>query len=197
MDSKEYLKSYGWREGEALKIGGLKKPILVRHKKDKKGLGGAAGHEDGEAWWERLFDGHLKGLDVNTSSDGNGITFKQKEVIASGVAKNESPLYKWFVRGDSLKGTIDLEKAEKTRAPVVVVKRKREDNNEETSKKIKKKKQEKQEEKAKKEKKEKKQKKKKKTAKKENGVAVQTKKDGKHTKDRKDRKDRKEKDNAQ
>ena len=37
MDSKGYLQSYGWIEGEALRDGGLKRPILVKHKKDKKG----------------------------------------------------------------------------------------------------------------------------------------------------------------
>lgn len=49
MDSKGYLKSYGWQEGEALQKGGLKKPILVKHKKDKKGLGCAPGQDDSEA----------------------------------------------------------------------------------------------------------------------------------------------------
>lgn len=106
MDSKEYLISYGWKEGEALKTGGLKKPILVKHKKDKKGLGCAPGQDDSEAWWERLFDGHLKNLNVSNDSVNGGIQFEQKKVVASAASKSSSPLYRWFVRGEGLKGTI-------------------------------------------------------------------------------------------
>lgn len=119
MDSKGYLKSYGWEEGEALRHGGLKKPILVKHKKDKKGLGCAPGNDDSEAWWERLFDGQLRGLDVQTGS--NGISFKQSEVIASSVSKSESPLYKWFVRGEVLKGTIEMNLPNEDKSSVVKV----------------------------------------------------------------------------
>ncbi|SMN22039.1 similar to Saccharomyces cerevisiae YMR269W TMA23 Nucleolar protein implicated in ribosome biogenesis [Maudiozyma saulgeensis] len=106
MNSSEYLKSYGWQEGEALKKGGLKKPILVKHKRDKKGLGSAPGGDDSEAWWERLFDGHLKNLEVTSGSKKGGIVFKQNEVVATAVSKQSSPLYQWFVKGEGLKGTI-------------------------------------------------------------------------------------------
>ncbi|SJM88425.1 uncharacterized protein ZBIST_4614 [Zygosaccharomyces bailii] len=138
MDSKKYLKSYGWREGEALKDGGLRKPILVKHKRDKKGLGGAAGHDDGEAWWERLFDGHLKSLDVNANSDGSGITFKQKEAVASGVSRAESPLYKWFIKGEGLSGTISKPDDQNIQATIIAVKRKRDDMGEKCRRKVKK-----------------------------------------------------------
>lgn len=108
IDSKEYLKSYGWKEGEALKNGGLKKPILVKHKRDRKGLGTTPGNDDSEAWWERLFDGQLKSLDVSTGNKaGDGIVFKQNKVVASSVSKQNSPLYQWFVKGEGLKGTIN------------------------------------------------------------------------------------------
>ncbi|SCV01838.1 LANO_0F13784g1_1 [Lachancea nothofagi CBS 11611] len=105
MDSRGYLKSYGWVEGEALKVGGLKRPILVKHKRDKKGLGSAPGGDDGDMWWETLFDGHLKNLNVNGSGNGE-IKFEQKEVQSSVASKMNSPLYKWFVKGEGLKGTI-------------------------------------------------------------------------------------------
>ena len=85
MDSKEYLISYGWKEGEAFREGGLKRPILVKHKRDKKGLGNAPGGNDGEAWWERLFDGHLKNLDVSTDSNNGSIKFTQNEAVATAV----------------------------------------------------------------------------------------------------------------
>lgn len=108
IDSKEYLKSFGWKEGEALKHGGLKKPILVKYKKDTKGLGNAPGGDDAEAWWERLFDGQLKNLDISTGGKkGDGIVFKQNKVVASSVSKHSSPLYQMFVKGEGLQGTID------------------------------------------------------------------------------------------
>ncbi|CAI1654213.1 hypothetical protein SEUBUCD646_0M04050 [Saccharomyces eubayanus] len=119
MDSKEYLISYGWKEGEAFKEGGLKRPILVKHKRDKKGLGNAPGGNDGEAWWERLFDGHLKNLDVSTDSSNGGITFTQNEVVASAVSKSSSPLYRWFVKGEGLKGTIGNRNVKK-KASIVI-----------------------------------------------------------------------------
>lgn len=108
IDSKEYLKSFGWQEGTALRDGGLKKPILVKHKRDRKGLGNAPGGDDSDMWWERLFDVQLKGLDVSQSSK-KGVKITQKEVKASDVRKEDSPLYKWFVKGEGLKGSIKQE----------------------------------------------------------------------------------------
>lgn len=69
MDAKGYLQSYGWKEGEALKHGGLKKPILVKHKQDTKGLG--HGGNDADMWWEKLFDGQLKSLEVSSGKRGS------------------------------------------------------------------------------------------------------------------------------
>ncbi|SCU97324.1 LADA_0H05688g1_1 [Lachancea dasiensis] len=106
MDSRSYLKSYGWVEGEALRAGGLKRPILVKHKADKKGLGSAPGGDDGDMWWETLFDGHLKNLEIGKASDGN-INFKKNIANSTTVIKDKSPLYNMFVKGEVLKGTID------------------------------------------------------------------------------------------
>ncbi|QLL34701.1 hypothetical protein HG536_0H00760 [Torulaspora globosa] len=136
MDSKEYLISYGWKEGEALRKGGLKKPILVKHKKDKKGLGCAPGQDDSEAWWERLFDGQLKNLDVSCSSTSGKIEFKQNESVATGVSKSVSPLYRWFVRGEGLKGTIGHTPL-KSSVVVASQKRKRHDKDGEELRKLK------------------------------------------------------------
>lgn len=104
MDAKIYLQSYGWKEGEALKQGGLRKPILVKHKKDTKGLG----HDtnDAEAWWERLFDGQLKNLEVKNGSAG-AVSFEQNsETVVKDVRKATSPLYRMFVKGQGLAGTV-------------------------------------------------------------------------------------------
>ncbi|SCU89005.1 LAME_0E01904g1_1 [Lachancea meyersii CBS 8951] len=106
MNSKNYLKSYGWKEGEGLKPGALKRPILVKHKMDKKGLGSAPGGDDGDMWWETLFDGHLKNLNVNDSGTG-AIKFEKNKASSNVVVKDKSPLYKWFVKGEVLKGTIE------------------------------------------------------------------------------------------
>ncbi|ODV96830.1 hypothetical protein PACTADRAFT_21746, partial [Pachysolen tannophilus NRRL Y-2460] len=52
-----------------------------------------------------VFDGALKGLDVMGNA-ADGITFKQNEIKASAVTKSQSPLYKMFVKGEGLVGTI-------------------------------------------------------------------------------------------
>ena len=103
MDAKGYLQSYGWQEGQALQKGGLLKPILVKHKKDTKGLG--HGTNDGDLWWERLFDGQLKSLDV-TSSGGNVVFDQNKQNVEASVRKSNSPLYRMFVKGQGLEGTV-------------------------------------------------------------------------------------------
>lgn len=105
MDGAVYLMNYGWTQGEALKMGGLKKPILVKHKKDQKGLGHNADQQ--EAWWERVFDGQLKGLDVNTGSgSSSSVSFTQREVKVSAISKNVSPLYRMFRYGGILEGSL-------------------------------------------------------------------------------------------
>ncbi|KAI5967745.1 hypothetical protein CANMA_002925 [Candida margitis] len=105
MDAKVYLKSFGWTEGEALRKGGLKKPILVKHKKDTKGLGHDSNNAD--MWWEKLFDGQLKNLEVDNGSGANGVSFKHNnETVLKTLNKNMSPLYRMFVKGKGLEGTV-------------------------------------------------------------------------------------------
>jgi len=116
MDSARYLKSYGWTHGEPLRKGGLRKPILVKHKKDTKGLGHNV--DDQEAWWERVFDGQLKSLDVN-SEGKNGISFTQGEIKPSGISQNVSPLYRMFVRGGVLEGSMQSSSLKST--PIMIV----------------------------------------------------------------------------
>lgn len=115
MDGAEYLKSFGWQHGQALKKGGIKKPILLRHKNNTKGLGHAS-EKVQEAWWERVFDGQLKGLDVTTvkTDDGKvniGALFKKNDVAMSAISRQDSPLYKNFIFGGILQGTIGKKKA--------------------------------------------------------------------------------------
>lgn len=114
MDARVYLQSYGWKEGEALKNGGIRKPILVKHKKDTKGLGHDS--NDADLWWERLFDGQLKNLDV-TKKDGEGVQFKQnQDAVADSIRRASSPLYRMFVRGQGLAGTVGRTDATKVKS---------------------------------------------------------------------------------
>lgn len=103
MNASSYLQSFGWKEGEALQKGGLKKPILVKHKKDTKGLGSDG--NDADLWWERLFDGQLKNLDVTNGS--SGVIFERNTAaVMDSLRKSTSPLYKMFVKGEGLAGTV-------------------------------------------------------------------------------------------
>lgn len=104
MDAKVYLQSYGWREGEALQNGGLKKPILVKHKKDTKGLGHQT--QDASAWWEQLFDGTLKNMEVTKDSLGGISLLTNFESVDTHMRKLLSPLYRMFVKGEGLAGTV-------------------------------------------------------------------------------------------
>ncbi|KAI5966830.1 uncharacterized protein KGF55_000239 [Candida pseudojiufengensis] len=105
MNAKVYLQSYGWNEGEALQKGGLKKPILVKHKKDTKGLGHDSNNAD--MWWERLFDGQLKNLQVENNKENGKVSFKQdNEAVLKKINKDMSPLYRMFVKGEGLQGTV-------------------------------------------------------------------------------------------
>lgn len=104
MDSQKYLESYGWKVGEPLQKGGLKKPILVSHKFDLKGIGHQS--KDTVTWWETLFDGQLKSLDVNTKG-GFGTDSDKLKKIENEERKKKSPLYQMFVKGEVLMGTVD------------------------------------------------------------------------------------------
>ncbi|KAK9384073.1 uncharacterized protein V2V93DRAFT_356584 [Kockiozyma suomiensis] len=98
MNSTEYLTSYGWTPGTGFKKDSLARPILVHHKKDTKGLGNKS--LEHESWWERVFDGRLQELDVYSKK-------KEEEIaVASVRGARESPLYRMFVKGEGLEGSI-------------------------------------------------------------------------------------------
>ncbi|OUT20662.1 hypothetical protein CAS74_004327 [Pichia kudriavzevii] len=104
MDSEKYLISYGWKKGEPLQKGGIKKPILVSHKFDLKGVGHQA--KDTITWWETAFDGKLKSLNVNESG-GFKSDQRRMEELEREERKKKSPLYQMFVKGETLVGTVD------------------------------------------------------------------------------------------
>ncbi|KAK9372007.1 uncharacterized protein V1513DRAFT_453722 [Lipomyces chichibuensis] len=101
MNSTAYLTSYGWTPGSGFKKDSIAKPILVHHKKDTKGLGNKA--HDHETWWERVFDGRLQSLDVyNSSKDCS----EEEDQGVNVRGARDSPLYKMFVKGEGLRGSI-------------------------------------------------------------------------------------------
>lgn len=122
MNAQSYLEGYGWIVGQPLKRGGLKKPILVKHKKDSKGLGHTKQVHD--SWWERVFDGQLKSLQVNTGGS-KSLEFNVEQAEMSGIAREISPLYRRFVYGGTLKGTIKSGRVEKATTKVKAPKEKK------------------------------------------------------------------------
>lgn len=104
MDAKLYLQSYGWKDGEALQLGGIRKPILVKHKKDTKGLG--HGTNEADMWWELLFDGQLKNLEVTHNKKGGVSISHNVDAAVETARKANLPLYRMFVKGKGLAGTV-------------------------------------------------------------------------------------------
>ncbi|EEH34349.1 hypothetical protein PAAG_05398 [Paracoccidioides lutzii Pb01] len=110
MDARAYLFSQGWpgpgnplnptrRPGPHGGLG-LTKPILISRKKNTHGLGKKTTHDYTNQWWLRGFEAALKGVgddgSATPSSDGSGFG-------ASGT----SELYRFFVKGEGLEGTIN------------------------------------------------------------------------------------------
>ena len=64
MDARAYLTGLGWRgEGNSLdkEDRGIKKPLLISHKRDLLGLGKKkAAQNVSDQWWLRAFDESLK-----------------------------------------------------------------------------------------------------------------------------------------
>ncbi|EER26760.1 hypothetical protein D8B26_002821 [Coccidioides posadasii str. Silveira] len=111
MDAKAYLMSQGWSgPGNPLQSSrrpggphaglGLTKPILVARKKNTHGIGKKTTHDHTNQWWLRGFEEALKGV----GDDGSATpTTSASEENRSGM---RSELYRFFVRGEGLKGTI-------------------------------------------------------------------------------------------
>lgn len=99
MDVEQFLVKQGWRKGEGLRPGSMKNALLVKHRKDNKGLG--FNPQSSEGWWERVFDANLKSLDV-TNGRSVQIGFDEEK-----RRKETSPLYASFHSGGLLKGTIE------------------------------------------------------------------------------------------
>jgi nucleolar protein TMA23 len=128
MDAKAYLLRHGWSgPGNPLnpdrssqkRVGGphgglgLTRPILISRKQNLHGVGKKTTKDPTNQWWLRGFEEALRGVGTennNGKNDGCG------NVVVEGnsLAKGRSELYKYFVRGEGLPGTITRHKDIKT-----------------------------------------------------------------------------------
>ena len=101
MDASAYLTRHGWTGGGlGYQQSGIKKPILASQKHGfKKGLGGKplGGHSD--QWWLGAFDAGLKNLGSNKPA-------AIPAPVLKGPAFFKSELYRNFVKGEGLSGTL-------------------------------------------------------------------------------------------
>ncbi|RJE18690.1 hypothetical protein PHISCL_08974 [Aspergillus sclerotialis] len=109
MDAQAYLLRLGWSgPGNPLNPNkrpgphgglGLTKPILAARKHNTHGLGRTTTADPKNMWWLRGFEDVLKGV----GDDGAGEERRGDGVARTGLT---GELYRFFVRGQGLKGTI-------------------------------------------------------------------------------------------
>ncbi|KAF7863895.1 hypothetical protein EAF04_006860 [Stromatinia cepivora] len=130
MNAHALLTSQGWRgTGHSLHHSsdtiGLSRPLLVSKKDNVLGVGKKQ-HKTSDMWWMNAFDASLKGLD--TSKEGQ-IKVQQGgglEMVVKGGSKwvgGKGGLYSFFVRGETVGGTI--EDREKEVVEIIVKEEKR------------------------------------------------------------------------
>ncbi|KAF1812301.1 hypothetical protein P152DRAFT_514451 [Eremomyces bilateralis CBS 781.70] len=99
MDAEAYLKSHGWQgAGHSLdRTGrGIKKPLLISQKDNVLGLGKPKSLTS-DQWWLRAFNDSLNDI-------GTGKQSALSQIREGGVRRGG--LYGFFVKGESLHGTI-------------------------------------------------------------------------------------------
>ena len=101
MDVRKHLRGLGWGgDGHSLgkNANGIKKPLLITHKHNLHGLGAKSQKEkQADQWWLSAFDSALKDI-------GSGRTSQLDKVRDKGIGG----LYRNFVRGQLLEGTIGV-----------------------------------------------------------------------------------------
>ncbi|KAI9682847.1 MAG: hypothetical protein M1829_006281 [Trizodia sp. TS-e1964] len=110
MDTTAYLTAQGWRgSGHSLDAGnrGLAKPLLTSRKSDVLGIGKKK-HDLADQWWLRAFDSSLRALDTSKKGEVKVRDDAGLQKMRGGL----TPLYRCFVQGESLRGTISPEEAE-------------------------------------------------------------------------------------
>lgn len=117
MNAHALLTSQGWRgTGHSLHHSsdtiGLSRPLLVSKKDNVLGVGKKQ-HKTSDMWWMNAFDASLKGLDTSKEGqikvqEGGGL-----EMVVKGGSKwvgGKGGLYSFFVRGETVGGTIEDKK---------------------------------------------------------------------------------------
>jgi nucleolar protein TMA23 len=101
MDAANYLRSHGWRGlGYSLDSNdrGMKRPLPINKKANRLGVGKNPHAAQIDQWW-------LKALDESLKQIGTGKPTALKDAVKNkGVDK--AGLYRFFVKGDGLEGTI-------------------------------------------------------------------------------------------
>lgn len=110
MDAQAYLMRHGWSgPGNPLNPNqrpgphgglGLTKPILVARKQNNHGVGKKTTKDPTNQWWLRGFEDALKGVGDESPA---AVSAKTNNALTS-------ELYRFFVRGEGLAGTLDREK---------------------------------------------------------------------------------------
>jgi nucleolar protein TMA23 len=107
-----------------LNIGGLQNPILVGRKRDNKGIG--ANEKFADKWWDRQFDQLSASINVNVKKrKRDGLESKAMPVEPLEI---KSALYKSFVKGESLSGTITPDDAEPADRELITLDRNEDQN---------------------------------------------------------------------
>ncbi|TGO36318.1 hypothetical protein BHYA_0128g00050 [Botrytis hyacinthi] len=127
MNAHALLTSQGWRgTGHSLHHSsdtiGLSRPLLVSKKDNLLGVGKKM-HKTADMWWLNAFDASLKGLDTSKEGqvkvqEGGGL-----EMVVKGGSKwvgGKGGLYSFFVRGETVGGTMDDKEKEKKAMETIV-----------------------------------------------------------------------------
>ncbi|KAM0123857.1 hypothetical protein ACHAP3_010812 [Botrytis cinerea] len=127
MNAHALLTSQGWRgTGHSLHHSsdtiGLSRPLLVSKKDNLLGVGKKM-HKTADMWWLNAFDASLKGLDTSKEGqvkvqEGGGL-----EMVVKGGSKwvgGKGGLYSFFVRGETVGGTIEDREKEKKVMEIIV-----------------------------------------------------------------------------
>ncbi|KAF7911053.1 uncharacterized protein EAF01_002561 [Botrytis porri] len=127
MNAHALLTSQGWRgTGHSLHHSsdtiGLSRPLLVSKKDNLLGVGKKM-HKTADMWWLNAFDASLKGLDTSKEGqvkvqEGGGL-----EMVVKGGSKwvgGKGGLYSFFVRGETVGGTMEDREKEKKAMDIIV-----------------------------------------------------------------------------
>ncbi|PKS12799.1 hypothetical protein jhhlp_001010 [Lomentospora prolificans] len=109
MNARAILQAQGWRgDGHTLHATsdgiGLKKRLLVSRKDGTGGLG--ASQYANDQWWLSALDEQLKGLDTSNGKVVQTVKGGKLDRLDHEAGKPE--LYKFFIYGGILQGTVDL-----------------------------------------------------------------------------------------